>query len=116
MFSIASAADNYPGLATVSDPKLRLPSWNSRDLFANMSTSLTSNGAPLYPQAWPMSVRRVSFGNFNTTQSEVNQLRGGSFAAWELSGTQTGPQALAIRSTTGGIAPPLIGMTILRVQ
>jgi hypothetical protein len=29
---------------------------------------------------------------------------------------QTGPQALAIRSTSGGAAPPLIGMTIVRIQ
>jgi len=116
MFSIASAADNYPGLATIADPKLKLPSWNSRDLFANMSANLTSNGTQVYPQAWPMAVRHVSFGNFNSAQSDVNQLRGGSFAAWELSGTQTGPQALAIRSITGGVAPALIGMTILRIQ
>jgi hypothetical protein len=81
-----------------------------------MSTSLTSNGAPVFPLAWPLVARRVSFGNFNSAQSTVNQLRGGSFAAWELSGTQTGPQALAIRSTTGGTAPPLVGMTILRIQ
>jgi len=116
MFSIASTADNYPGVTTITDPKLRLASWNSRDLFSNMSTSLTSNGVQVYPQPWPLAVRRVSFGNFNTAQSTVNQLRGGSFAAWELSGTQTGPQALAIRSATGGTAPPLVGMTILRIQ
>jgi hypothetical protein len=61
-------------------------------------------------------VRRVSFGNFNTAQAEVNLLRGGGFAAWELSGAQAGPQALAIRDVTGGTAPPLIGMTILRLQ
>ena len=116
MFSIASTADNYPGVAAITDPKLRLASWNSRDLFSNMSTSLTSNGVQVYPLAWPLVARRVSFGNFNSAQSTVNQLRGGSFAAWELSGTQTGPQALAIRSTTGGTAPPLVGMTILRIQ
>jgi hypothetical protein len=116
MFSLASTADNYPGVASITDPKLRLASWNSRDLFANMSASLTSNGVQSFPLAWPLAVRKVSFGNFTAVQSTVNQLRGGSFAAWELSGTQTGPQALAIRSTTGGTAPPLIGMTILRIQ
>jgi hypothetical protein len=63
-----------------------------------------------------LRVRNVSFGNFSTSQSEVGLLRGGGFAAWELSGTQAGPQALAIRSVTGGTAPPLIGMTILRIQ
>lgn len=115
MFSLASAADNYPD-ATIADPKLRLPSWNSRDLFQNMSANLTSNGVQVYPLPWPLNMRRVSFGDFNTAQSAVSLLRGGSFAVWELTGTQSGPQALAIRSETGGVAPPLIGMTILRIQ
>jgi hypothetical protein len=115
MFSLASTVDNYPGV-TLTDPKLRLASWNSRDLFENMSANLTSQGAPAYPLPWPLRVRNVSFGNFNTAQAEVNSLRGGGFTAWELSGTQAGPQALAIRSVTGGTAPPLIGMTIIRIQ
>jgi len=116
MFSIASLADNYPDV-NLTDPKLRLASWNSRNLFQRMSTDLVgSDGAPAYPLAWPLRSRTVSFGNFNTAQAEVSQLRGGGFAAWELSGTQTGPQALAIRSTNGGAAPPLIGMAIVRIQ
>lgn len=115
MFSLASTADNYPG-ATIADPRAKLPSWNTRDLFENMSANLTSGGSPAYPLPWPLVVRKVSFGNFNTSQSEVGQLRGGGFAAWELSGTQSGPQALAVRSVTGGAAPPLIGMTIVRIQ
>ena len=115
MFSLASTADNYPG-ATITDPRAKLPSWNSRDLFENMSANLTSSGVPAYPLPWPLAVRKVSFGNFTTSQSEVAQLRGGGFAAWELTGTQSGPQALAIRSVTGEAAPPLIGMTIVRIQ
>ncbi len=115
MFSLASTADNYPG-ATITDPKLRLPSWNSRDLFQNMSAKLFDSGTQVYPLVWPLAVRNVSFGNFSTAQAEVSNLRGGGWAAWELSGTQTGPQALAIRSSTGGAAPPLIGMTIVRIQ
>lgn len=117
MFSLASAADNYPGV-NLTDPKLRLPSWNSRDLFQNMSDNLHNGpgGPSAFPLPWPLQVRKVSFGNFNTAQAEVNLLRGGGFAAWELSGAQAGPQALAIRDVTGGTAPPLIGMTILRIQ
>jgi hypothetical protein len=115
MFSLASAVDNYPNV-TPTDPRLRLPSWNSRDLFSNMSANLTSNGAPAFPLPWPLRVRPVSFGNFTTAQAEVSELRGGGFAAWELSGAQNGPQALAIRSVDGGVAPPLIGMAIVRIQ
>ena len=58
----------------------------------------------------------MSFGNFNTAQSNVSQLKGGGFVLWELSGTQAGPQALAIRSTTGGPPPSQIGMAIVRIQ
>lgn len=112
MFSLASTADNYPG-ATITDPKLRLASWNSRDLFSNMSANITSSGQPVYTLPWPMVTRRVSFGTFN---SDVNQLPGGGWIAWELTGTQSGPQAMAIRSSDGGTAPPQIGMTILRIQ
>ncbi|HEX6316840.1 MAG TPA: Ig-like domain-containing protein [Gemmatimonadaceae bacterium] len=115
MFSLASAADNYPG-ATITDPKLKLASWNSRDLFQNMSANITDGTSPLFPLAWPLRMRQVSFGDFNSAQSLVNQLRGGGFAAWEIAGTQSGPQALAIRSPEGGPAPALIGMTILRIQ
>ena len=112
MFSLASTADNYPGV-TITDPKLRLASWNSRDLFSNMSANITSGGAPAFPLPWPLMTRQVSFGSFN---SVVDQLRGGGWVAWELSGTQSGPQALAVRSSEGATAPSLIGMTILRVQ
>lgn len=116
MFALASAADNYPG-ATLTNPRLRLASWNSRDLFQNMSANLVgSNGSPAYPLPWPLQMRNVSFGNFNTAQSDVSQLRGGSFVFWELSGTQAGPQALAIRSPDGGVPPQLIGMAIVRIQ
>jgi hypothetical protein len=112
MFSLASTADNYPG-GTINDPKLRLPSWNSRDLFLNMSENLVSGGLPAFPLPWPLVTRQLTYGTFN---SVVDQLRGGGWVSWELSGTQSGPQAMAIRSSEGGTAPPLIGMTILRIQ
>lgn len=116
MFSLASAADNYPGV-NLTDPKLRLASWNSRDLFQNMSDHLVfSDGSKAFPLRWPLQTRNVSFGNFTPLQSDVVDLRGGGFLIWELSGTQAGPQALAIRSSTGGTPPQLIGMTILRIQ
>jgi hypothetical protein len=115
MFSLASTADNYPNV-NLADPRLRLASWNSRDLFENMSANLVSGGQPAFPLPWPLMARPVSFGNFSAGQSQVNNLRGGGWAAWELSGTQTGPQALAIRSTTGGLGPPMIGMAIVRIQ
>ena len=116
MFALATAADNYPN-TNLTDPRLRLASWNTRDLFANMSDKLVrQDGSPAFPLPWPLQFRNVTFGNFNSAQSDVSQLKGGGFALWELSGTQSGPQALAIRSTTGGAPPPFIGMAIVRIQ
>ena len=120
LFSMASTADNYPN-GTVTDTRLRLPSWNSRDVFAQMSASLVFRNpdgttTPAFPLSWPLRVRSPTFGTFSDVIRNVNQLPGGGWAAWDISGTQTSPQVLAIRSTTGGPAPAGIGMVVLRVQ
>ncbi|HWP02536.1 MAG TPA: Ig-like domain-containing protein [Gemmatimonadaceae bacterium] len=116
LWSLASLADNYPG-ATIVDARLQLPSWNSRDLFAEMNRNLVrSGGQPAFPRAWPLNVRQVTFGNFSPSQSMVNLLPGGGFAAWELSGAQSTPQVLAVRAPDGGPPPPAIGMAIVRIQ
>jgi Bacterial Ig-like domain (group 2) len=116
LWSLASLADNYPG-GTVNDPRLKLRSWNSRDLFAEMSANLTyvGGGTP-FPKPWPLAYREVNFGTFSSSQQMVSQLRGGGFAAWDLSGVEAAPQVLAIRNVNGGLAPALIGMAIVRVQ
>jgi hypothetical protein len=115
LWSLASLADNYPG-AMITDPRVRLPSWNTRDLFLEMSRNLVSGGQPAFPRAWPLNVRQVTFGPFTAGQSQVTLLRGGGFVAWELSGAQTAPQVLAIRATDGGLPPSLIGLAIVRIQ
>ncbi len=115
MFSLASTADNYPG-TTLADPKLRLASWNSRDLFENMSENLSSGGQPAYPLPWPLRPRPVTFGNFGVAAGTVDLLRGGGWAAWELTGTPTGPQALSIRPVAGGSQPAQVGLAIVRLQ
>lgn len=115
-FSLASASDNYPG-GTISEPRAQLPSWNTRDIFATMSASLRfSDGSQAFPRAWPLNMRAVSFGTFPSATANVFTLPGGGFAAWEISGTQTTPQALAIRSVTGGPPPATVGMAIVRVK
>ncbi len=120
LFSMASTADNYPG-GTVTDPRLRLPSWNTRDVFGGMNANLIfrnpdGSTTPAFPRAWPLNVRTPSFGNFSATISNVNSLPGGGWAAWDISGTQTAPQVLAVRGPGGSAPPNGIGMVILRVQ
>jgi uncharacterized protein YjdB len=116
MWSLASVADNFPGV-TLTNPRLQLPSWHSRDLFTNMSQLLRgSGGSVIFPKEWPLQVRQVSFGTFAAGVSTVSNLKGGGFIAWEMSGAQAGPQALAIRSNSGGPPPASVGMAIVRIQ
>ena len=116
LWSLASLADNYPG-AVINDNRLKLPSWNSRDLFAQMSAQLRfSDGSLAFPRPWPMNVRQVSFGTFGPNGSDVTALPGGGFAAWELAGVQSSPQVLAVRAPDGGAPPSLIGLAVVRIQ
>lgn len=120
LWSMASLADNYPG-ATVTDTRLRLPSWNTRDMFAGMNANLVFRNpdgttSPAFPRSWPLNVRTPGFGNFPDVVRNVSNLSGGGFIAWDIAGAQTFPQVLAIRSFSGGPPPANVGMVVLRVQ
>jgi hypothetical protein len=115
-WSMASLADNYPNV-TISDPKLQLASWNSRDLFSSMNRFLRfSDGRVAFPKPFPLTIRAVTYGNWLAGLQDVIGLPGGSFAAWELTGTQTRPQAIGLRGLGGGTPPANVGLAILRVQ
>ena len=119
-FSLASLADNYPG-GTITDARAKLPSWNTRDIFSEMNARLftvdvAGNRSPAFPRAWPLNVRTPSFGNFPDFARLVTNLPGGGFAAWEISGVQTEPQVLGLRTLAGGATPPNVGLAILRVK
>ncbi len=119
-WSMASLADNYPA-GTITDARLSLPSWNTRDVFAGMNAHLVFRNpdgttTPAFPREWPLNVRTPFFGNFAQAVRFVSNLPGGGFIAWDISGAQTAPQVLGIRSVTGTQPPPDIGMVVLRVQ
>ncbi|MEP7383732.1 MAG: hypothetical protein ABI910_18745, partial [Gemmatimonadota bacterium] len=115
-WSLASASDDYPG-GTITDPRARLQSWNTRNIFATMSASLRyADGTAAFPRPWPINMRAITFGTFPSSIRNVFALPGGGFAAWEISGAQSTPQVLAIRSTTGGAPPANVGMAIVRVK
>jgi hypothetical protein len=115
-WSLATLADNYPGL-TLTDVKLQLESWNSRDLFASMSQFLRfSDGRVAFPKQFPLTIRAVPFGTWGAALTDVIALPGGSFAAWELSGTQSTPQVIALRAIGGGLPPANLGLAIARVK
>jgi hypothetical protein len=116
-FTLASLADNYPS-ATITDSRIRLPSWNTRDVFLGMNQHLVTGSPPrpAFPRSFPMNIRGATFGNFTSLQSQVSNLPGGGWIAWELSGAQTAPQVLSIRSPSGGPPPANIGLAIVRIQ
>ncbi|MEP7343886.1 MAG: Ig-like domain-containing protein [Gemmatimonadaceae bacterium] len=116
-FSLASLADNYPS-ATINDARIKLVSWNTRDIFQGMSQFLVTGNPPrqAFPRVFPMNIRAVSYGNFSGLQQQVTNLPGGGWIAWELSGAQSAPQVLSIRTPTGGPPPANIGLAIVRIQ
>lgn len=116
MFTLATVVDDYPGF-TPNDPRLTIPSWNTRDIFAGMNQNLvTTGGKPAFPRAFPLNVRTLTYGTLATQNAFVTGLTGGGYIAFDLSGTQTGPQSIGVRSGIGGPAPTNIGMAIVRVR
>ena len=105
-WSLAIAADDYPGLSPARR-ELSFPSWQTRDIFAAMNRDYTVFTRPV-----PLATRPVRFGAFATSVS----VRGGTAAVFELSGSQVATQLLELR-TPGGAAPPAnTRIAILRVQ
>jgi hypothetical protein len=118
LFSLSVLSEDIPGL-TPTDGRLTMPSWNVRDIFAGMNRDLRFSGGGTglpYPLAFPLRVRAVSFGKFEDVQSIVTALQGGGFVSYDLTGTQTGPQAIGVRSIDGSLPSTRLGISILRAQ
>lgn len=116
-WSLALVADDYPApsepdSALVPDStQLRIPSWDTRDIFADMSSE-SFQGDP-FPRAFPASPRQVSYGTFNVDA----RARSGSMSYFELSGTMTGSkQLLEVRSLGGNDPAPSLRIAVVRVQ
>ena len=105
-WSLAMAVDDYPGLTSVR-PQLTFPSWQTRDIFLALNRDFQG-----FPRSVPLATRMVQFGAFGTDVS----IRGGTAAIFELSGVQTAPQLLELRTSTGGAPPENIRIAIVRVQ
>jgi hypothetical protein len=106
-WTLASAVDDYPAF-TAARPQLRLPSWNTRDVFAGLNRDFAS----AYPRAFPLAVRPLGYGNFTV---DVPGVRAGSAAIFELSGSAPHSQALELRAA-GGSPAATLRMAFVRVQ
>lgn len=106
-WSLALALDDHPAQPRV-DARLSIPSFNTRDIFAGMSSDFPTT----YPQAFPLAVRSQTYGAFRSEMA----IQAGSSGFVELSGAQWAQQLLELRTLSGGVAPSHIRMSIVRVQ
>lgn len=104
-FHYALQYDDIAGIAPVA-PWQHIASWNLPNIYAGFTTDL---GIPAdYLKDHPLP-----FGAFTVN---INALRGGTAAHFEISGAQAGKQLIALQSLTGGAADPLLRMSVFRVQ
>jgi hypothetical protein len=80
---MAMVLDDRPGF-TPPDDTYTMPSWNLRDVFSRMNIDFPN----LYPQSFPLTPRRIGFGEFAVS---VNGMPAGTGAVFEIGGN--GPQA-----------------------
>jgi hypothetical protein len=109
---LATAADEYTPGFRPADPRFQLPSWNQRDIYANIHRDYLD-----FPKTYPLVPRVVSAGAFDVP---VTGIRAGGAAVFTLQTgpSATGPQEIEVRDGTGqplGAATDL-RMGIVRVQ
>lgn len=108
LWALASAVDDRPGFAA-GRPELRLPSWNTRDIFAGLNADFPG----LFPRAFPLMPRELSGPDFLVV---VSPLRGGTASLFELAPGPVQRQLLELRSSVGGPPPSSLRLAILRIE
>jgi hypothetical protein len=109
-WAIAVALDDYPNFTPLA-ARHQLVSWNSRDIFAGMSTDFSNQG--FFTRPAPLQVRPASFGKFAI---DVSSVRGGSMAVFEVTGAQSNQQMFEFNGLAGATFPADMRVNIIRVQ
>ena len=109
-FTMAYAADQYPGSTAPANARYIVPSWNLRDIFQGLSYDFPYNFA-----SWPLAAHATAFGTFST---EVDSLAGGSGSIFDISGSLTGRQLLDLHAVSGAVLPlgHTLRMVVVRVE
>jgi hypothetical protein len=109
-FTLALLADDFPGFTPPTDAKYTFPSWNIPDIFSGLA-----NDFPQFFFSAPLNTHYVTFGDFKV---DVPALAGGSGSLFALDGTQSGTQAVGVRTSSGALLDPSTPLRIvfLRVQ
>ena len=100
-WSLALSLDENAGMAGNVD--VNFPSWNTRDIFAGMSTDYRSN----FPKAYPLVPQIIGEGDFLIDNSGIH---GGSFSSYDLL-----PLSQTTR-TIGLSGAPLLRLVVARIQ
>jgi hypothetical protein len=98
--------------AAPANARLTFPSWNLRSVFQGMSDDFALTQGQ-FTRPFPLIPRPVPYGDFT---ANVMRLAGGTFAMFQLSGTQTGRQLLDLRSLSGGDPHALLRVAIVRIE
>jgi hypothetical protein len=109
-WAVALVMDDYPGF-TPAHARHKLESWNTRDIFAGMSTDFSPQGFFVNPV--PLDLRPATFGKFAI---DISAVRGGSMAVFEVTGTSSGAQMFEFNGLAGSSFPADMRVNIIRVQ
>jgi hypothetical protein len=110
-WSLAMVVDDYPGLTLSGTPATRMtqPSWNFRNVYAGYKTDFSSAAFA----SWPLVPLSRTIGAFTV---DVSNVRPGTSAIIELTGTASTKQKLELLGSGGtGAAPSELRIAIIRV-
>jgi hypothetical protein len=107
-WSLMLATDDLPGFSP-GNPRLRMPSWNLRAVFAQLHNEFPGK----FQKPYPLTPHEVHFGDF---LFPVSTLVSGGFSVFELSGVQTGSQVIELLGLLGGPPNASLRMAVVRVE
>jgi hypothetical protein len=107
-WGLALYVDDWPGLPAGNAPGFS--TWNLRSIYAGLNSDPAWRNT--YTTPYPLRPVALSFGSFSASRTGV---RGGAHAFFELSGTQTGPQLLAVTGANGAPPSALVRVAIMRL-
>jgi hypothetical protein len=111
-WNLAMVLDDYPGFTASGAPATRMaqPSWNFRSVFSGYKADFPSASFA----SWPLLPYARGFGTFAL---DVSNVRPGTSAIVELSGTATAKQLLELKANgSSAAAPAELRIAIVRVQ
>jgi hypothetical protein len=108
-WGLALYADDWPGLAP-GNPDLTFATWNLRSIYAGLAGDPGWRAS--YPTPYPLRPVPLTLGAFTSTRTG---LRGGAHAYFELTGTHTTPQLLALGGASGAALSPFVRLALVRL-